>query len=63
TQKLSGTVRSTARCRRLRAWPMPSSCLPEAMAVSIGHYPEVRIMPSWWRDALRGWRFGSVCSA
>ena len=22
--------------RRLRAWPMPSSCLPAAMAVSIG---------------------------
>ena len=33
----NGTVRSTARGRRLRACPMPRTCLPVALATSMDH--------------------------
>jgi hypothetical protein len=37
TSSAMGTVRSTARQLRLRAWPAPVICVPSKIATSIAH--------------------------
>ena len=33
----NGTVRLTAAAVRLRAWPVPNSCLESSIAISVSH--------------------------